>query len=74
MKCEQHPTDLSDLSKTEIIRVLKQERNDFAKSRQQWIQAAFNLMYSRGYDTSLFVSLVEEELCDKCVKQYTPKR
>lgn len=71
MKCEQHPTNLSNLSKTEIISVLKQERNDFAKSRQQWIQAAFDLKYTG--DDSLFHIMADEELCFKCICTYTVK-
>lgn len=46
---------------------LKKERNDFAKSRQEWIQGAFNL--GQG-DSALFDQLVEKELCDNCIRNY----
>jgi hypothetical protein len=72
MKCEHelinHP--FKDLHNTDIIRILKKERNDFAKSRQQWIQAAFDL--DRG-DNTLFKKLISEELCDSCIEKYSIK-
>jgi len=70
MKCgDVHTTHpFKDLHNTDIIRILKKERNDFAKSRQQWIQAAFDIVY-RGND-DLFDKLVEEELCDNCATSY----
>ena len=49
------------------IQILKKERNEFAKSRQQWIQAAFDLYYKN--DAEKFNELTKE-LCDKCVANY----
>ena len=72
MKCEDdHKTNSfkgSNYILPDIIRVLKKERNEFAKSRQQWIQAAFDVVYHG--DDRLFDELVEEELCEKCKLSY----
>jgi hypothetical protein len=70
MKCEPTLTNHSfkDLHNTDIIRILKKERNDFAKSRQQWIQAAYDMVYHD--DETLFFNLEKEELCDKCKMSY----
>jgi hypothetical protein len=70
MKCEHEilePNRLSFLWGD--INFLKKERNDFAKSRQQWIQAAFNIVYLECND--LFNKLVEDELCEKCKMHYS---
>ena len=68
MKCGDDIISLKELSDKEIIFQLKMERNNLAKSRQQWIQAAFNSVY---YDDAvLFYELVDRELCEKCEKFY----
>lgn len=72
-ECSYDIPDLTGLPLREVLRIVKQERNDFAKSRQQWIQAAFNLRYSGAYNSGLFESLVGDELCDSCIRKYTPE-
>lgn len=52
------------------VDILKRERNEFALSRQQWIQAAFDL--DRG-DNTLFKKLMGDELCDNCIEKYAFK-
>jgi hypothetical protein len=73
MKCEHDIPNLKHFSFMEGVEILKKERNDLAKSRQQWIQAAFNLRYSGAYNSGLFEALVGDELCDSCIRQYTPE-
>jgi hypothetical protein len=58
----------SQSSNPATMRDLSKERNAFAKSRQEWIQASFNLNYR--FDSTLFNKLVEEELCEKCKHKY----
>lgn len=70
MNCNDAVPDLKNLSKDSTIYVLKVERNKFAKSRQQWIQAAFDL--NRG-DNTLFEKLKREELCNSCIEKYSIK-
>ena len=68
MNCEDQTPTLKDLSKTEIIRILKKERNEFAKSRQEWIRCAFS-MYN-GMGNNEFYRMIRQDLCDKCIKTY----
>lgn len=51
----------------QLIVDLKKERNEIAKSRQEWIQAAYDL---NNGDAILFKKLVADELCDKCKESY----
>lgn len=68
MYCYDEQVDLKNLSKDEIIMVLKKERNNFAKSRQEWIFACFLL--TQG-DNEKFNELVKKELCLKCLDYYS---
>jgi len=67
MNCFDKHTDLKGKSKDEIIRILAKERNRFARSRQEWIAAAFLL--NRG-ERSEYDRLVSEELCTHCINHY----
>lgn len=68
MNCNDPEPSLKDLDDRNAILFLKKERNMSLKSRQQWIQAAFDL--KRGDDT-LFNHLVSSELCQKCIDKYS---
>lgn len=68
MNCKDEKKDLKGLSLYEVNIFLRKDRNDAFKSRQDWIQSAFDLKY-KGDDT-LFNHLVETELCESCVEQY----
>lgn len=72
MKCEHEILDLKTFPFIKRVRIISKERNDFAKSRQQWIQAAFDIVYLGNDD--LFDKLVEEELCDNCRKSYVRRK
>jgi hypothetical protein len=67
MNCFDDSPNLKGKSKDEIIRILAKERNRFARSRQEWIAAAFLL--NRG-ERSDYDRLVFEELCPTCIKYY----
>ena len=68
MNCKDEKPKLKGLPLHEINRFLKKERNNAFLSRQDWIQAAFDLKYKK--DDTLFNHLVESELCKSCVEQY----
>lgn len=70
MNCKDVTPSLKGLAVRTANFILTQERNKFTKSRQQWIQAAFDL--ERG-DNTLFKRLVVEELCDNCIISYSKK-
>jgi hypothetical protein len=67
MNCFDDSPDLKGKSKDEIIRILAKERNSFARSRQEWIAAAFLLNHG---ERSEYDRLVSEELCTNCLNHY----
>lgn len=68
MNCFDKIEELQGKSTYDQLRILKAERNKFAKSRQDWISAALKLVYDK--DSSEFKQLVSEELCPTCIEHY----
>lgn len=68
IQCKEKFPTAAGLTPQHKLFLLKNERNEFAKSRQEWIQAAFNLKFHN--DDELFLKLVAAELCDNCKNTY----
>ena len=65
MKCEHEiipPKSFMDGVRTSI-----KERNEFAKDRQEWIQASFDLYFKN--DHTKFHEL-SKDLCESCITHY----
>lgn len=67
MNCNEELVDLKGMDDRSIARQLAFERNQALKSRQEWIQAAFNL---KAGSSVMFDELVKTELCPNCVTNY----
>jgi hypothetical protein len=68
MHCHDEKPSLHGKPDAAVIRQLVHERARIGKSRDAWIQVAFDL--KAGNQTS-FEKLVIEELCSNCKKFYT---
>ena len=68
MNCNDELVDVSAMDDRAVARQLALERNEALRSRQEWIQAAFNL---RAGNSVMFDELVNKELCPNCVTNFT---
>lgn len=65
--CREPRPSAAGLTTHHTLVLSNRERNEFAKPRQEWIQAAFDL---KNGDLALFDKLVVAELCDNCIRSY----
>lgn len=68
MHCHDEKPSLRGKPDAAVIRQLVHERNRIGRSRDAWIQVAFDL---KAGNQASFEALVKEELCNNCVKFYT---